>query len=173
MHRVLDEYNVRHALCGGLAANLYREQPRATDDVDFYVIVAPTQLVDVTRAFEANGWAAHPYWRQGQLLRLDHPNFVRTDCLIAATELERSAIDDAVGADVQGTEVPVLRPESLIVFKLVAGRFQDYDAAAAIYNAYGDRLDESYIEDALETIDMSDRWERAKEGAVRQAEDRG
>lgn len=173
VHHSLDEHQVKHALCGGVAANLYRAEPRATNDVDWYIVVSPTQLLSLSRAFEAGGWEAHPYWRQGELLRLDHPDLVRVDCLIAGTDIETAAVEDAVTATIEGVPVPVLRPESLIVFKLVAGRFRDFEAVAAIINTHRDALDEEYILETLEHCGVAARWQQALDGAKLEAQDRG
>lgn len=170
---ILESARVPNALCGGIAANLYRIEIRATDDVDIYITCNAPELVSLAKLFEARGWTAHPAWRQAQLLRLERDNHPRVDLLIASTDYERDAIERAVPFLIRDREIKVLSPEDLIVFKLVAGRLHDYEAAAAILNANRQDLDTSFIERTLTEFGMEDRWPRALEGAELEAEDRG
>jgi predicted nucleotidyltransferase len=170
VHRVLDEDSIRHALCGGLAANLYRKEVRATSDVDLAVAVSPSRLIDVTRRFVDAGWDVEPYWSHGEQLRLNHENLPRVDCIIATTDYERSAIERAVPAEIEGNELKVLTIEDLIVFKLIAGRARDYEAVAAMISERGEELDVFYITGWLDQFGASDAWTRAIEEARREAE---
>jgi hypothetical protein len=171
VHEILVEADVVHALCGGIAANLYRAEIRATTDVDFYILVASTQLVALTREFEGRGWKAHPFWRANEQLRLEKDDTPHVDCLIAATGFERAALQRTLTAPFEGRPIPVLSPEDLIVFKLVAARARDYEAVAAIINTGGRELDVPYIKSRLEELDISDRWVRAREEAARERDD--
>jgi len=170
VHGVLEDAGVDHALCGGLAANLYRDEVRATNDVDLYLVVGAARLVELARTFESQGWRAHPAWRKAELLRLERARFPKVDCLIAATEYERGAVAGAVPANIAGRTVKVLTAEDLIVFKLVAGRARDYEAVAAIINSRGGTLDADYILRWLTSFDLHDRWRRALEEAERERE---
>lgn len=169
VHEVLDAAEVSHALCGGLAANLYREEVRATSDVDLAVAVGPARLVDLARTFIGKGWRAEPYWRRGEQLRLTRRDLPRVDCLVATTDFERAAIDRAVPVEIEGRELRVLTAEDLIVFKLVAGRARDYEAVAAIINARAGGLDADYITGWLEQLGAPEAWERALDEARREA----
>lgn len=173
VHDVLADASVDHALCGGLAANLYRDEVRATTDVDLYLDVSAPKLVELTRRFEAAGWEAHPAWRRAELLRLERDDLPRVDCLIASTDYERDAVRHAAHMTIAGREVKVLVPEDLVVFKLVAGRARDYEAVAAVMNASETDLDVAYIRRWLDSFGMGDRWGRALEEAEREAQDLG
>lgn len=170
IHRILDESGIPHALCGGLAANLYRDDVRATSDVDIAVVIGPARVVELVVTLEEAGWRAEPYWRVGEQLKLTRADMPRVDCLIATTDYERAAIGRAVPASVDDERVPVLTPEDLIVYKLIAGRARDYEAVAAIINARGARLDTAYIEGWLEQFDLATVWSRAVEEARREAD---
>ena len=171
VHEILLGAGVVHALCGGIAANLYREEIRATTDVDFYIFVAATQLVALTRQFEEHGWKAKPFWHAHEQLRLQKKDTPRVDCLIASTDFEQAALRRTLKAPIEGRSIPVLSPEDLIVFKLVAGRARDYEAVAAIVNTAGQKLDVRYIGDALDTLGILDRWERARTEAERERDE--
>lgn len=165
VHRILEEAHVANALCGGMAANLYRTGVRATTDVDVYIACSAPELVNLANLFEERGWTAHPAWRKAALLRLERADKPKVDLLVAATELERIAVERARPAQIEDIRMRVLRAEDLIVFKLVAGRARDYADVAAIINAQVDRLDDIYIERALRELDMVERWARAVEMA--------
>lgn len=171
VHEVLESAEVPHALCGGLAANLYREEVRATSDVDFALAIPPARLVDLVATLEDAGWKVEPYWRQSQQLRLTRKDLPRVDCIVATTDYERSAIARSVAADIEGLEVAVLTAEDLIVFKLIAGRVRDYEAVAAMINARLKSLDVEYINGWLEQFEASDAWDRAKQEALREIEE--
>jgi predicted nucleotidyltransferase len=168
-HDILDAAGVPHALCGGLAANLYREEVRATSDVDLAIAVGPARLVDLMRTFTDGGWRAEPRWRRGEQLRLTRRDLPRVDCLVATTDYERAAIDHAVPVEIEGHELRVSTAEDLIVFKLVAGRAPDHEAVAAIINARGRRLDVDYIKGWLEQFGAPNAWERAIDEARRES----
>lgn len=170
VHEVLEAAGVPHALCGGLAANLYRDEVRATTDVDLAVAVGPAQVVDLVGTLAADGWRAEPYWRRGEQLRLTHDDRPRVDCIIATTDYERAAIDRAAQAVIEGRRINVLTAEDLIVFKLMAGRARDYEAVAAIVNTRHGRLDVDYITGWLEQLGASEAWERAVEEARKEQE---
>jgi hypothetical protein len=170
---VLDEAKIPNALCGGIAANLYRVGVRATDDVDLYVICSAPELVALAERFRNAGWQAHPAWRKAELLRLSRKGHPDVDLLIASTEFEENAVRRAAKFQFGEVETRVLLPEDLIVFKLVAGRHHDYESVAAIINAQGSDLDVEFIKAALSELGMDERWTTALEGAEREAEDRG
>ena len=168
IHQLFDAEQVPHALCGGLAANLYRDEVRATSDVDLSIILEPARLAAVVDALERAGWHSEPYWKHGNQLRLSREAYARVDCIIAGTDLERSAIIRAASADIDGVAVPVQTPEDLITLKLIAGRARDIEAVAAIIVARGDDLDTDYIRGWLDQFDAADAWDRAIEAADRE-----
>lgn len=173
VHPLLETRGIGHALCGGIAANLYRAELRATVDVDFYIVCAATELVALTRLFEQEGWRVHPAWEQAELLRLEREDLPRVDLLIASTDYEKQAVGRATVVTIDDEEVGVLRPEDLIVFKLVAGRARDFEAVAAIINTLGDNLERDFIAKTLTGLGMEERWTRALAEAELEAQGRG
>ena len=167
-HEILAAANIRHALLGGIAANFYRREPRATRDVDFGVLATPADVVTIVEAFRRKGWSPEVRTNKTEVLRLARKDYPRVDILVAGTSFEESALGRAAKIVVEGAEILVVTPEDLVVYKLIAGRAQDYEAVAAIINTMGE-LDAAYIEGWLEQFGMSDRWARAKEEAARLA----
>jgi predicted nucleotidyltransferase len=165
-HRVLTSAGVAHALLGGMAANLYRREARATQDVDFAVKASAAQTIALIDAFREAGWEPQAGSTGSESLRLVHADMPRIDVLIAGTPFEESAIGRAAVLTLDGDEILIVTPEDLIVYKLIAGRAHDYEAVAAIINAIAD-LDTAYIEGWLRQFGFEDRWSKAKEEAAR------
>jgi predicted nucleotidyltransferase len=170
VHVTLEEAGIAHALCGGLAANLYRDEVRATSDVDIAIAIGPVRLVDLVGVFHEEGWSAESYWRRGEQLRLSRAGYPRVDCIVATTDYERAAIDRSLPVEIEGRRLRVLTPEDLIVFKLIAGRARDYEAVAAIINNRRDALDTDYITGWLEQFGVREAWDRAVDEAGREAD---
>ncbi|MFQ5477600.1 MAG: nucleotidyltransferase [Candidatus Binatia bacterium] len=167
---ILEEQGVEHALLGGLAANLYRKEVRATQDVDFGIRASPIETIAVVDAFSRGGWAPELRADKAEALRLTHDALPRIDLLIAGTPFEKNAIARAVPLTIDGHQLTIVTPEDLIVYKLVAGRARDYDAVGAILNAAAE-IDSSYVAGWLEQFGVSDRWQQALEEARKLAED--
>jgi len=168
---VLEANDVAYALAGGMAANLYRSEVRATEDIDLSIKVRALQIEELSEAFRAAGWKVEPTSKACEQLRLSREGFPRVDCLVAATDLEASAIARASTVSVGGRPLRVLRPEDLLVLKLIAGRARDYDAAGNIINELGSQLDAAYITGWLDQFGMAERWQLALEEAERQRTD--
>jgi hypothetical protein len=169
-HEILEASKVRHALLGGIAANFYRREPRATRDVDFAVLATPADVVTIVEAFRRKGWRPEVRTNKTEVLRLVRKDYPRVDILVAGTPFEESAVGRAAKIVVERAEILVVTPEDLVIYKLIAGRAQDYEAVAAIINMMGE-LESAYIEGWLEQFGMSERWSRAREEAARLAAD--
>ena len=165
---VLDRQGVAYALAGGMAANLYRSEVRATEDLDVSIKVRPPQSVALADALRAAGWTVTPIAKGVHQLRLMRSGHPRVDCLVAGTDFEEAAIDRALQMTVAGRRLRVLCPEDLIVLKLIAGRARDFDAVGDMINTLGERLDAGYIRGWLEQFGVGPRWQEAVEEAERQ-----
>ncbi len=164
-HEILDRAGIRHALLGGIAAHFYRKNPRATRDVDFGVLASPAEVVAVVEAFRSAGWEPEIRAKKAEVLRLARVNAPRIDLLVAGTAFEEAAIARAAKIVVERVTLLVVRPEDLIVYKLIAGRAQDYEAVASILNTL-DEIDAEYVEGWLEQFDMQERWKIARREAA-------
>ena len=121
--RLLSEAGVRHALVGALAANAYRERPRTTEDIDFFV---------GDEAFER-----HP----GGLVTMRVP-VVEFDGIdvdqVPLTERLRS-LEDGLDRPHFSEGVPIARLDTIVIMKLLAGRTQDLADVEAILASGADR----------------------------------
>jgi hypothetical protein len=135
-------------LIGGIAVGVWSE-PRATKDCDLSVrvLVSTAELraaletagLEVARGDLARAQAA------GEAVRLrrhgctDEPIVV--DLLFATTPFEIAALGRRQPLTVLGVELPVVGPEDLFVFKLIAGRPQDLADAHRLFELHGSTFD--------------------------------
>jgi predicted nucleotidyltransferase len=152
---VLESCNVKFALIGGCARNVYAP-PRATRDVDLSVALDATQLQAVEQAFAhhqfvpATTVSADPADAVPDLILFQSPTSERIDLLIVKTEFEESALQRAQRTPAYGLpQLPVVTAEDLIVFKLLASRprdLADTEEVARSQERAGRALDWLYIE---------------------------
>lgn len=120
--RLFEGEGIRHALIGGLAVG-HHAIPRATKDVD--VLVEEADVEKVRRLLPA-------YYQEGSA---DFQRYeirgVRLDVVTARLRFQRSALDDAGAAKIDGVSVRVVAVRDLILLKFVAAG-QRKDPAAAL-----------------------------------------
>lgn len=130
--------HLRFALLGGLAVSTWGVM-RATQDIDFLAHSDPSPIQDLTlrnnlaKFIERQNYRAD--WRIGDfddpiplLLKIELPaplGNVGADILWAHKRWQREALHRAINVDVDGSKIPVLHPEDLILMKLDAGEPQD------------------------------------------------
>jgi predicted nucleotidyltransferase len=125
---IFEERGIPYAVIGGLAVSVWGA-PRSTEDIDLLAQVARSDELD--RALLDAGFAAD--WRRGGpddpiplLLRLETASGPTIDVLCATRPWEREILTRAVQVRLpEGSAVPVVAVEDLIVLKLVAGGPRD------------------------------------------------
>lgn len=137
VHAVLDQAGFPHAFGGAIALAYCTQEPRGTRDLDVNVFVgadranealdAMPQGVTVTKA---NRTAAR---RDGQVRVMwdDTP----IDLFFDTHEFHREAAHGIVEVPFEGTTIPVLGCEALIVFKAMFNRTKDWADIEAILDA--------------------------------------
>jgi predicted nucleotidyltransferase len=159
---------IRWVLIGALAANRYRGAPRMTEDIDVLIDDAKLDRDALEQALRDHGWDARRADPHGELMRLRHPTLGVADILVAGTDYQREAILRARQEPLDGTPIPVLRIEDVIVHKLIAGRTQDIADIEAIL-ATRPSFDRGFVERWAEFWELTDRW-RAVSAALNAAE---
>ncbi|MSP41354.1 MAG: hypothetical protein EXR70_22945 [Deltaproteobacteria bacterium] len=128
----------RFALLGGLAVSTWGVM-RTTQDIDFLADSDPSPIRDLklrdkmTKFVERQNCRAD--WRVGDyddpiplLLKIELPaamGSLGADILWAHKRWQQEALQRAIDIDIDGSKIPVLHPEDLIVMKLDAGGPQD------------------------------------------------
>ncbi|MEX2316926.1 MAG: nucleotidyl transferase AbiEii/AbiGii toxin family protein [Pirellulales bacterium] len=144
------------AVMGGVALALWNH-PRATRDVDILIGVDPNSFDAVAKqllAHECRPKATPPVVAIGshhlaQFLYTPPDEFydVQFDLWLAESELQKSALVRRVSCRIPGADRPIeaLKPDDLILFKLVASRAIDRADAAMLLRENRDVIDFAYL----------------------------
>jgi len=175
LRRVVDaceEVGVGYAVIGAVARNAWAP-PRATTDIDFAISVGAGGYDALVVALERRGLTikrkicTEPDATVPDILLLEAASGVvrRVDLLIAKTPFEGEAIAQAVPKDI-GAQCRVVRPEHLIVYKLIAGRSRDVTDAEDVARTCelgGTALDWSLVERWAVEWGVEDRLQRLRQ----------
>ncbi len=160
------------AVVGATARNAWAP-PRATTDLDLAVVADADVLHALEAALDDLGYRcvrrqqAEPSDSLPDLLifRSESAELRQVDLLVAKTPFEESALERAIPIDVAGTTVPVVSPEDLIVYKLLADRPRDRDDVRAVVRTQeraGRSLDWDYVERWAQFWGIEDRCLRLR-----------
>ncbi len=150
---------------GGAIALFYYRDPRSTIDIDVNVFLPPERQPEVTTLLQSLydidvEKVAADVTTTGQARSLWGATFI--DLFFADTRFHEAMARRVQRKPFLETEINVLSPEDLLVCKMLFDRPKDWlDVQAVVANAQV-KLDERYVESALELfVDRSDaRFER-------------
>ena len=171
---VLDAECAAWALIGGIAANVYRHDVRATGDVDLLVSFgagdSALTLARLAESLERRGWVLGDDRNRDWMLRAGHPEYGVVDIISVGMEYQAQAVERAlVHVEDDGMRTRVLAVEDVIIHKLIADRSKDAADVESIL-ATEPEMDHGYLRHWLGEWDIADRYERAKT-AVRQRQE--
>ena len=159
------------AVCGGLAADLYRKMSRVTRDVDFLLLADGAEVERGKRVLKALGLGIG----EVKLHQLEHaPRMNKrgqeTYILVGRNEKEDMGVDLLLPpfpwfanalkrskhnqVDFGFGEIPTLTPEDVILAKLHANRRKDIDDVISILES-GRELDEIYLQGELDRMQLT------------------
>lgn len=169
----LDGAGVRYALVGAAARNAWAP-PRLTTDLDLAAIADAAEYDAIVRAL---GGLRYAITRRQLVEPGDSVPAVtifrneaapvplrQVDVLVAGTPFEVEAVERAVRRRIGEQDVPVVRREHLIVYKLIAWRSRDRGDVLdvlATARAQGVEIDEACVRRWATEWDVVDRWEAA------------
>ena len=163
--RLLTPRGVRWAVLGAHAANLYRGEVRATQDVDVLVSLSAPLMKSLADDLEADGWRVRHRTEDGWLIRARHPEFGDIDVMSAQEEYQRTALHRSVERTVEGMGVArFLAVEDVIIHKLIANRMQDELDVVSILQARPS-LDDAHMRRWLQEWDIEKRYEELRRQA--------
>jgi predicted nucleotidyltransferase len=176
---ILRELGVPSALMGGLAVSAW-DHVRATEDVDILIGVAAVDLDGLLRVLQDRGYRPKLTTpivdfdgeRVVQLIYQPPGKFFefRVDLFLAETEYHKLALDRRTVFRLpdDGTEIPILTVEDLILFKLHADRIIDRRDVVSLLAEHRDTIDLAYLSRWLTTDRVravwNDCWTRAFPG---------
>ena len=146
LSRALEELGSPAAIIGGLAV-IAQGVPRSTVDIDATVSgqkVEPEQLAAVLARHQIVPRIddAVEFARARHVFLARHgPSGVAVDISLAWLPFEEQAIAAAETRDVAGVRTRVVRPEDLVIYKLVAARPRDLDDVENLLAVHGRAMD--------------------------------
>ncbi len=141
---------------GGLAVQRWGE-PRLTQDVDLTILTSfgnEAAFVDpLLERFESRRQDARDFALRHRVLLVEAANGIPLDVALGAIPFEERAIERASGFSIgPNLALSTCSAEDLIVFKVVAGRDQDWLDVEGIAVRQAGRLEESRIWSELEPL---------------------
>ena len=162
---VLRRFGDRWYLFGAQAAIVWG-RPRLTGDVDVTAFLEPEAPEPFVAAMSAAGFTLRVTDVDGFVERTRVLPFLHTETRLALDVVlggpgpEEEFARGAKLVDIEGTSVPVLAPEELVVTKILAGRPKDIDDVRGILQAQGRSFDAGRTRRLLrmleEALDQSD-----------------
>lgn len=142
-------------LFGAQAALLYGSR-RLTADIDVTVLLDGETTEELLARLTAHGFGlrvadVEQFVVLTRVLPLVHVRSgMPVDVVLGGPGLDELFLDASLSLELDGQKVPVVRPEHLIVTKLLAGRPHDFEDARAVARAT--ELDGQVIEELVEAI---------------------
>ena len=165
--KLLNNYPNQWAICGGIAASIYRETARYTDDIDIALINSDnlsakdlaSKIISELGYKEYEGFIPDPFTPNKQLKALlcaknDNERFTGFDFLLPVQfwipEAVKLAQENKI--DYGFSSLATITPESLIFAKLIAlnsnpNRYQDIDDIKAIIKS--NKINFDYIQQQI------------------------
>ena len=130
---LFEKTGLRWAVMGGMAANHYRSQTRLSDDVDILVSLSEMDMDAVVDMAARQGWTLVRRLPDGWFVRLHHERHGVIDVIASEMEYQETALGRACHTALgDGTEIPILTVEDIVILKLVAARGKDLDDVESI-----------------------------------------
>jgi hypothetical protein len=153
--RALNQFQVRYALIGGVAAG-YRTHPRFTRDIDFLLhvpqLVLPPLLEDLKRrGFEFDTLATIREWTEHHMVVLSYHG-IRVDWLKSVLPAYVHVLDRATEEIWLNQPIRIASAEGLILMKLLAFRTQDQVDIENLVAAHEGTLDLDWIRAEWQTV---------------------
>jgi nucleotidyltransferase AbiEii toxin of type IV toxin-antitoxin system len=167
--QTLEPLNLPMAVIGGVALSAWNHA-RYTRDADILIGVDDAQLPEIYAAVgKAGFWPRHsPPVIQIDDQRLMQLKFTppertspfQVDLLFAGSEYQKTALARRTVKRIPGLDHPVqvLRPEDLILFKLLAGRVIDRADAAMLLRENRPEIDMEYLAERVRGLSLHDEF---------------
>lgn len=137
----LESEQVQGVVIGGVAVSVLA-RPRFTHDVDAVVWLHENRWSNFLTAGMQFGFSprrddALAFARRSRVLLLHHePSAIDADVSFGSLPFEEETIETAEVVEISGIQLPLPRPENLIIMKAVANRPQDLADIATLVDAY-------------------------------------
>jgi hypothetical protein len=155
LHEALGRAGIPHAFGGAIAVDYYRV-PRATIDIDLNVFIPPEEHARVIAAlkdeFPVEGEDALGSEIRSRGQGKTYWGETRVDLFLATFDFHYSMSERARTVPYEGTEIPILSAEDIVLTKAIFDRTQDWADIEAVCQLRGRALDIEYLSRWLEQI---------------------
>jgi hypothetical protein len=165
----LEPLNLPMAVIGGVALSAWNHA-RYTRDADLLIGIDESRLDEIFAAVgKAGFWPRH----SPAVLQIDDQKLIQlkftppertmpfqVDLLWAGSEYQKTALARRAPKRIPGLDHPlqVLRPDDLILFKLLAGRVIDRADAAMLLRENRDEIDMTYLNDWIRRLSLANEF---------------
>ena len=159
--KVLRARKIRWYVFGAQAAIVYGS-PRMTMDVDVTVAVPAEGVRPLVEALLGAGFMSRTddleaFFARSRVVPLVHERTrMPLDLVVARDSLEMAFLDRAKLVDVGRLEVPMIKPEDLVIAKLFANRPRDLEDVRAVLGTLGSSMDLRYVRTILGQLDEAE-----------------
>jgi hypothetical protein len=162
----LEPLGLPMAVIGGLALSAWRHV-RYTRDADLLVVADDSRIDEILRALQNAGF--HPR-RSPPVLKIDEQKIIQfsfipperslpfqLDVLLATSGYQEQALARRADKQLPGLKQPVqvLRPDDLILLKLIAGRIIDRADAAMLLRENRSEIDMPYLNEWIGKLGLT------------------
>lgn len=142
---ILNKVQSTYCLIGGLAVGILAK-PRATEDIDLLVLMDEDSMESLRKLLKQHFQVIQDHdlmhFKNGTLWRIvisdsfsADNGIVIVDIVFADREVYRNALADTIRLEIDGTVIPVVRPEHLIEIKKLSNRPVDLLDIQALQDA--------------------------------------
>jgi predicted nucleotidyltransferase len=141
---------IKIAFTGGIAIGVYGN-PRATYDVDGFILAAREQIAPLLSALSKVGFkpSENPILKtiqDKQFITLIYSKYkMYVDLFVATGDFQTGILQRAKSLKANKLKINIVSPEDLILLKLQAGREKDLDDVRGILTETFSRLDLKYL----------------------------
>jgi len=155
----MDECGLQWYVFGAQAAIVWGS-PRLSADVDVTAAIKPETLTVYIDAMSSHGFELaiddSEFIARTRVLPFVHrTSGMPLDVVLAGPGLEEEFLRRAIRVDVDGTPVPVISPEDLIITKILAGRPKDVEDIRSVIHERRASLDEARIREVLRLLEQA------------------
>jgi hypothetical protein len=156
---VLAEQGLPWYLFGAQAAIIWGS-PRLSADADVTVALEPERVDPFIEAMRKHGFdlvfGDADFVARTRVLPFIHRRTrMPVDIVLAGSGLEQDFLERAISIDLEGTPIPVISPEDLIVTKILAGRPKDLEDVRSVTHERRASLDADRIRSVLGLLEQA------------------
>jgi len=161
-----------YVVMGGLAVRIHA-LPRPTYDVDFTLSIPRSDLYKLFNAVQDMGLTVPSQYLSGWVDEVADMPLVKfrtfladgkgidVDVFLAETDFQTNVMNNRLSVDLDGKPIWVVKPEDLLLLKLLASRPRDLIDVADLIFIQG-QLNEPYLHDWANKLNINDRLEKAR-----------